>query len=139
MNLYELADRLGPGHQDLWTVAEAIRGDALALLAARDLAEEHGMLDSPYKVGQKYLINTVTLYYVGEVAEMGFAWLVLKNASWVHWTGRLSQLLKHCDFRHPSLRGRKPRTEYVGTVIIDTPARVSGYPWPGELPVESIE
>ena len=87
--------------------AENIRAAALAALGGlpeahcglRDALEEIGAdMTTPFVVGQKYLICTITLYYVGEVAESSFGFLMLKNASWVHWTGRLSVLVSRKKF-----------------------------------------
>jgi hypothetical protein len=140
VNPLEALDALGDAHPGAGTLLAAASGDWQAKIIAHDILEDEGMSTTgPFKVGQKYLICTVTLYYVGEVTEIGHGYLILKDASWVHWTGRLSLLLKHKDFAHPSLASRKPRTEFVGDVIIETHARIASYPGDWKLPKESIQ
>lgn len=48
----------------------------------------------PYKIGEKYMIRTVTMIQVGILAEVYDKELVIKNASWVADTGRFSEALK---------------------------------------------
>lgn len=92
----------------------------------------------PFQVGESYLICTATLYYVGRVVEVGFGWIRLADASWVHWTGRLSVLLKQHSFTkgHGS---RRPRVEPCGEVVVWVASLVAHYPWPGNLPAEAVE
>ncbi len=135
--LLELLDRYPPARPIHYTAAAALAGDTIAEHTLRDLLEEEGLMDSPFKVGESYLICTVTLYYVGMVTEAGFGWLKLAEASWVHWTGRLSELLRRQDFRKVS-SNRKPRVEPCGDLILSTSAIVSAYPWNGPLPKEPI-
>lgn len=126
-------------------LSDVIRGVALAAIAGDDGAEaalydwceENHM--NPFQVGESYLICTVTLYYIGRVTEAGLGWIRLEDASWVHWTGRLSVLLNDKNFRSPRLAGRRPRTEFCGQVILATSAIVSAYPWQGKLLGENVE
>ena len=118
----------------------ALAGDETREYTLTDWLEENdAMLVNPFEVGRKYLICTVTLYYVGEVVESGFGWVRLKDASWVHWTGRLSVLLSGQSFTKGNFGSRKPRTEYCGETIISTSAVSSAYPWTGELPRGNVE
>ncbi len=135
--LQELLNEYPAPHPVCGLAAASLEGDTDAQVILYDLLEEEGALKSPFVVGQSYLINLVTLYYVGRVTEIGFGYLVLENASWVHWTGRLSELLKKQDFR--KVTSRKPRTEYCGQVIIMTNSGVSAYPWRGPLPEGCVE
>lgn len=97
------------------------------------------MLNPPFEEGKSYLICSVTLYYCGRVKARGPGWLLLEQASWVHWTGRLSVLLKSKKFSSGH-SGRKPRVEPCGEVILGTAAIVSAYPWgDGELPTSPVE
>lgn len=117
----------------------AASGDHLAALAVADWLEEEGQhVKCPFKVGKSYLICTVTLYYVGRVVEADLGWVRLEEASWVHWTGRLSTLLSRQSFTHRDLAGRKPRVEPCGEAIVALGAVVSAYPWSGPLPSEAI-
>jgi len=69
-------------------------------------------------------------------------WIVLKNASWVHWTGRLSTLCSRMTFAskgwpagHP-----RPRTEYVGDgVRISLSKVVDSICKDWHLPSESVQ
>jgi hypothetical protein len=45
------------------------------------------------KVGEKYLIRTVTFYYLGRLNSITDCDLVLENASWIPDTGRFSDCL----------------------------------------------
>lgn len=96
------------------------------------------MVNPPFEVGKSYLFCQVTLYYVGRVVEMGLGWVKLQDASWVHWTGRLSTLLKVQSFTNAQMKSRTPRVEPCGEVVLATSALVSAYPWRGELPKEPI-
>ncbi len=124
------------------TVHDALAGDPLAVSAAFDLAEERGIPVNPFEVGKAYYIETITLYYVGEVVEKGPTHVRLKTASWVHWTGRKSVLFKHKRFDKKLFDDSeaKPRTEYVGTFTVAL-AGINGWEeWPVEnLPTESIQ
>jgi hypothetical protein len=130
------------------TALEALHGDTLAILAFRDWLEEQGeTVEIPFKVGKSYLVCTVTLYYVGRVESVDLAWMILRDASWVHWTGRLSVLLARQSFTHKDLSSRKPRVEPCGRdkddqkqeAIISMGSIVSAYPWSGELPKEPVQ
>ena len=128
--------------------------DPCTLLVAADWCEEEGrsdeahylrslwetsMLKPPFEVGQSWFLCTVTLYYVGRVAELGLGWLRLEEASWVHWTGRLSTLLSVQQWTHRDFQGRSPRVEPCGEVVLSTQSLVSAYPWRGPLTREPIE
>lgn len=111
-------------------VAALLGGDA-ARCAAVDYFEEHGEAwMNPFQVGETYLIQTVTLYYVGRVRRNVGAFVELEDASWVHWTGRLSRLVEFGRFDHagwPDGEAR-PRTEYVGVVGVNLAAIVAYLP-----------
>ncbi len=96
------------------------------------------MVNPPLDVGKSYFFCTVTLYYCGRVVERGMGWVKLQDASWVHWTGRLSVLLNRQSFTHRDLSARKPRVEPCGEVVLSTSSLVSYYPWTGKLPDEAI-
>lgn len=132
---------LYPAQHPAARVARAVlAGDALAAWALRDILEEDiAMMDQPFELGKEYLICTQTLYYVGRVKRAGFAWLELEEASWVHWTGRLSVLLRVRTFVDAAFGARNPRAEYVGRVLIATGSIVSAYGPPWQLPQEAVE
>lgn len=135
--LLELLDRMPTDHPASGLALASAEGDAVAQALLRDVLEEDGLLKSPLEIGKSYLVCQVTLYYVGRVVEVGFGFVRLEQASWVHWTGRLSELLKVQNFK--KVKSRTPRLEYCGDVILFTHAAVSAYPWLGPLPEESIE
>lgn len=116
----------------------AVCQDPTAGRIALDIFEEENIMHAPWKVGQKWIIKLVTLYYVGEITEVGFGWVRMSGASWIHWTGRLSTLMKEQTFYFESDQ-RKPRTEYVGDVVVFITAGAAAYPWTGTLPTASIE
>ena len=115
----------------------ALNGDIGAWGACLDWIAEHEGNMTPFEIGEKYLICTVTLYYVGEIVEATMGWLRIKDASWVHWTGKLSDLLREYEFK--TARSPRPRVERCGDVIISCGSIVSAYPWRGSLPKESVQ
>ena len=119
--------------------AAALMGDEVARdNAIPDHLEERGFM-VPFAVGEKHLIQTETLYWVGEIVEVCGGFLVLHDASWVHWTGRLSVLCKNKSFVNKKWSGQRPRTEYVGRVIVSLSKIVNSIPGEWELPTESIQ
>lgn len=122
-------------------IASWLAGDDLAGPALADYCEEHGVTLHPFKVGKSYFFEQQTLYYVGRVVEVGPCWVLLEQASWVHWTGRKSTLFRRRSFAHQGWPAgeRMPRTEYLGEWIIFTTSTSGAAPWLGELPTESIQ
>jgi hypothetical protein len=118
----------------------AALGDPVALSAVCDHLAELSGDDRmhPFEVGEKYLICEVTMYHVGEIAEIGMGWIRLKNASWVHWTGRLTVLVGK-GFGGFKNESRKPRSEYVGEVVVWMHAACHAYPFKYDLPKEPVE
>ena len=74
-----------------------LSGDATGFEPLHDLLEEGGFMSS-IKVGDNYLIQTVTFYYVGKVKSVNFAEIVLSEASCVFDTGRLHDCLRDGAF-----------------------------------------
>ncbi len=137
----ELSAILADGHPSALAVAmdyceEA--GLAAELYYLKRKAEQH-MVAPPFAVGQEWLLQTLTLYWVGRVKDLGIGWVLLEESSWVHWTGRLGVLAKNRKFTGAAFGSRKPRTEYVGDVLVSTDAIVSAIPGPWGLPGESVE
>ena len=50
--------------------------------------------DHPYKIGQAYLIRTVTMYVTGRLTWVGDKELVVEDAAWIADTGRYADALK---------------------------------------------
>ena len=122
----------------------AKQGDPLSHVAMSDVWQdaEDGTM-SPYVTGQCYLFETISLYYLGRVVRQGPGWVIIDNASWVHWTGRKSALIRHGadSSKFPSESRRKPRMEYVGDgVVIHIGSQgAAAIPWRHLLPKESVQ
>jgi hypothetical protein len=57
-------------------------------------ANKPAMAEHPYKIGQTYLIRTVTHYFTGKLVEIYEHEFVLENSAWIADTGRFSDALK---------------------------------------------
>ncbi len=81
-----------------------------------------------WKVGQKYFIMTVTMFYTGELAEIGDDELVLKDVAWIACTKRLSETLAKGEFDEiePYMEG--------DLLLVNRQAVVSACVWRHELP-----
>jgi hypothetical protein len=49
--------------------------------------------EHPYTLGQNYLVETVTKYYLGRLSWVGSQELVLDDAAWIADTGRYNEAL----------------------------------------------
>lgn len=49
---------------------------------------------SPWAVGKKYFIRTVTMHLTGELVSVGSQELVLKDAAWIADSGRFSEAVR---------------------------------------------
>lgn len=56
--------------------------------------QEFQAMGHPFEIGAKYMVETVTKYYTGELAEIHFDWIVLVNAAWIPQTGRFNLLFR---------------------------------------------
>ena len=83
--------------------------------------------ESPYQVGQAYLIRTVTLYYTGKIKRVTPKEIILEDAAWIADTGRFSHALK---------TGTLNEIEPMGEVIIGRGAVVDATRWNHALPTE---
>lgn len=54
--------------------------------------------ETPFKVGQKLFIRTVTYHIAGQVKEIYGKFLVLEKASWIADSGRFSNALLNYEF-----------------------------------------
>jgi hypothetical protein len=88
---------------------------------------------NPFKVGDQAFLVSQTLYYVGTVEAYEFGWIKLKDASWVHATGRLSDLMRTGVFDP-----QRARVEPVGDVFVFTANLIAAYPFPFPLPTQAI-
>lgn len=84
--------------------------------------------DCAYKIGEQYLIRTVTHYYTGRLAAIYPQELVLESAAWIADTGRFHDCLKN-----GTVNECEP---FVEPVILNRGAIVDGTVWKGKLPAE---
>ena len=78
-----------------------------------------------FKIGENYMVRTVTMYYVGTMVDATPTDLVLDNCSWVADTGRWSTCV---------LEGKCSEVEPMGNgVIISRLALIDVIPWKHEL------
>lgn len=107
------------------------------MLTLRDLLQ---MLDAPivetpagnpgpWVIGTKYLIRTVTNYWVGELCAVYPIELVLKSASWIADTGRYSDCLQVGNFK-------EVEPVHRGHVIIGRGSIDDAVEWHHQLPTE---
>lgn len=80
----------------------------------------------PYKIGQAYLIRSVTHYYTGRLEQVTEHELVLSTAAWIASTGRYYDALKN-----GTLDEIEP---IIGNAIIGRGAICDAVEWPNNLP-----
>lgn len=84
--------------------------------------------DSPFKVGENYLVRTVTMIVLGKLGRVGDKELVMSSASWVADTGRFYNALKE---------GKLNEVEpFTDDVIIGRGAIIDATIWAHKLPRE---
>lgn len=82
----------------------------------------------PWKIGEKYLIRTVTNYLTGRLVSVGAQELVIEDAAWIADTGRFSDALK---------TGKLNEVEPIGSpVIVGRGSIVDAEIWTFDLPRE---
>lgn len=82
----------------------------------------------PYKMGEKYLIRTVTHYYIGVLKEVFEQELLLSSASWIADTGRYYDALKS---------GKLNEVEPIlGDAVIGRGAIIEAVVWYHDVPKE---
>lgn len=79
-----------------------------------------------YKIGQAYLIRTVTMYYTGVLEEVGEQEIKLSKAAWIADTGRYHNALISGEFNEVE--------PIIGPVIIGRGAIIDAVEWPNRLP-----
>ena len=83
---------------------------------------------SPWKVGENYLIRTVTMIQVGKLEAVYAHELVLSKASWIADTGRFHDALK---------KGALNEVEpFVSDVVVGRGAIVDATLWAHKLPTD---
>lgn len=101
-------------------------------LSLKDLKElfstNHESEEShPYKIGEKYLIRTVTMIYTGRLEAVHKQELVLSDAAWIAETERWNETLNNGSFKEV-----EPYPE--GNVIIGRGAILDVAVWKHDLP-----
>ena len=84
----------------------------------------------PFKVGENYLIRTVTMIQVGKLEAVHDTELVMSSASWVADTGRFYDALQ---------AGKLNEVEpFLNDVIIGRGAIIDSTIWTAKLPTEQV-
>ncbi len=103
--------------------------DNMTIKEAKELAALFGGASSktnPYKIGENYLIRTVTMIALGKLESVHDSELVLSSASWVADTGRFYDALKS---------GKLNEVEpFVNDVIVGRGSLVDATIWTHSLP-----
>jgi hypothetical protein len=88
--------------------------------------------NSLYKVGEKYLVRTVTHYYTGKLKAVSNNEMILEDACWIADTGRFYDCLKD------GLSVFKEAEPFVNDAIINRAAVVDATVWNHDLPMAQI-
>ena len=75
------------------------------------------VLTHPYKIGENYLIRTVTMIEVGRLIAVYEQELVLEKASWVADTGRFNECLKEGKFNEVEMYHTEETVVGRGSII----------------------
>lgn len=67
------------------------------LLLPSEPQESQTICDSPWEVGENYLVRTVTMAISGKLKSVGQQELVFSEAAWIADTGRFSEALEDQD------------------------------------------
>ena len=127
---YLLGAAGSPGASVAGLARAALGGDATALGPLHDALTDEGVARmSSLKVGQAYLVQTVTHYYTGRLAAVSFSELVLDDAAWIPSTGRFHEAL-----RTGALEEVEP---FLDPVTVNLGAVVAVTPWRHALPREA--
>ena len=95
-----------------------------ALMSCKDARKE-----TPFKVGEKYIIRCVTYHDVGRVKEIKGDFLILEDASWVADSGRWEEALKTGELSEVEI--------FPNEVYVNIGSIVDSAPWNHDLPTES--
>lgn len=90
--------------------------------------EQPPYCSGPWKIGECYLIRTVTMIVIGRMTFVGDKELVLAQASWIADTGRFHDALKK-----GTLKEVEP---FVGDAIVGRGSIVDATTWQHALPTE---
>lgn len=105
--------------------------DDLTIKDAKELAAMFGAKTekgSPFKIGEQYLIRTVTMIVLGKLDKVFDGELVMSSASWVADTGRFYDALK---------TGKLNEVEpFTDDVIVGRGSIIDATVWAHKLPRE---
>ena len=118
-------------------VSPTLFTDIMLEMALHDYIVEQGDSMDCFKVGEKYIIFTVTLYFVGRCKYVGFGYIDMEDCSWIHWAGNLTTLMTTQSFNHPDFGDRQPHTQYMGDFTVFLGGGIGKKDWRGELPAIS--
>lgn len=82
----------------------------------------------PFKIGQAYLIRTVTLYYTAKVSDIVGKFLILDECAWIPDTGRFMQAIEKGTFGEVEPMGN--------SIILNTDSVIDATPIDFKLPKE---
>ena len=82
---------------------------------------------SPFKVGEKYFVRTITMIDVGRVKAVIGNFIVLEDASWIGDTGRFHECLQKTGVFNEI-------EPFKHDVFINLNSIVDATPWPYDLP-----
>ena len=88
---------------------------------------------SPWVIGDKYLIRTVTMTLIGKLEHAGVNELVLSTAAWVADSGRFYKALKNGIFESEA-----EVEPFKNNAIVGRGAIIDATVWDGELVSEAI-
>lgn len=85
--------------------------------------------ESPWIIGKKYIIRTVTMIQLGKLITVTDKELVLDQACWVADTGRFNEALRNGDLNEIEM--------FQNSVIVNRGAIIDATEWNHELPKQS--
>jgi hypothetical protein len=98
--------------------------DDMTIKEAKELASLFGKnkgTEHPYKIGESYLIRTVTMIIIGKLQWVGDLELLFSDAAWIADTGRFHDALKK-----GTLNEIEP---FVDDVIVGRTTIIDGTKW----------
>ena len=101
------------------------------LLSALDTSEDINISfnnETPFEIGQKYFIRSVTHYYTGECVSITGKFITLDTAAWIADTGRFTQAIAN---------GLFSEVEPIGNgLILNSDSIIDAIPVKWKLPTE---
>lgn len=82
-------------------------------------------METPFAIGEKYFIRTVTYHTVGRVKNIIGNFLILEDSSWIADSGRFMNAIKE---------GTLNEVEPTGETILNIETIVDAFQWRHDLP-----